>query len=239
MIKAVVSRASLSKVAKEMGAEAEKIRKQTQAQLADVARDGKTHAEELLKTAAYDGDPETDASIILVPESGWKWELLMAGPAAAAIEYGAGKEGIGPGKTGKEVWYFTARGRNITLRAGGRPATYKRILRSEGMTFTNKRTGAKTFEPYLEEDARRERKIRRIVGGDEAWEKGTVKTVKSQVDPNRKIRISDYKPAGDSRGTAMEIVHKEGSFRTTGNPPNSIMRRTFEHMVGEVDRIAK
>ena len=236
-VTATISRASLAKVARDLEKEADGIVKLTQKQLGDIARVGKQHAEELLDKAEYDGSPE-DARVILVPESGWKWEIFMAGPAAMSIEYGA---------TGKNqphnYWFFSARGRDVTLKAGGAHAHYRRYIRSERekVDYGN---GKFKYLDARDEDLRSRPK---------RWIPEGYKSVAGELSGNRtsvakfipvegkKIRILKKDGSKEERnaGYGLEDVEKPNSYITKGNRPHNIMGKTFQYMVDEVEKLTK
>ena len=234
MIKATVSRAALRS---SMEKETQRVLNITQKQLNEIAKAGQQKAEELLENAEYDGSLE-DVQVLLIPElSDWKWTLAMTGPAAASIEYGSTSNGK------HDYWFFSSKGRNVTLKAGGAPAHYRRYIRSEVTKVDYGDGRIKLLD--ARSDPLSERSKRLIPEG--------FKTVKGEKSGNA-VKVSRFVPVSGAYvnvrmkdgsvtkrqgGYGLEDVEKAGSYITKGNKPNNIMKKTFEYMAEEVDKIAK
>ena len=218
-----------TEIAKVLEKEGKRVVEMTQKDLNKLSREALEFAEKERKKAKYDGDPDDAIVYRDVSPSGKQWTITLSGPAAMSIEYGASDR--------LDYWYFSARGRNITLRAGGRPATYRRTLRSEGVRDVNPISKAESIIPYGSDVSQRRRDIRSFKWWNDPKYRGKYLGVKSQLDPDKKIKVSQKRDG--SPGAVDEIVRKEGSFYTKGNPPNHIMDKTFKYLADGVDAMKK
>lgn len=230
MIKATISRSSLRAITEGVNKDAEKITRMTQEQLKTIVKSGKEYADNLLNTEVkYDG-PLDEVGVTAVWESNWKYTLMMYGPGAtiAAIEYGATSHGP------HEYYFFSGKGQKIALKAGGHKAYYTRLLRNDAVTQTNRRTGKQTIIDISNEKWY-DRPVRQLRLGKEEKK---YRAVRSQADPNKIIPYALYKPEeGQNYGVGYEKVTKKNSYYTKGNPPNNVIKKTFEHMADEVSKL--
>lgn len=209
-------------------------------------------AEEELKKAEYDGDPNDAIIYRDVSERGKTWTITLSGPAAMAIEYGAGNK--------SDYWFFSGKGKKVQLTAGGAHARYRRYLR-EDASFYNvfnedkqrmvRRVLEKYDDPVWHYDAagkRRLNPIREIPNGGNkvvTARKGGSLQVPSRVPGRDPVKFHQYVPTNDYKGNptrdgvGYQFAEKKNSYITMGNPPNNIMKKVFEQMVDEVEKLTK
>lgn len=264
-VKATISRATIASMARGLERETDNILKLTQQELEEIAKDGADYAKRLIQNEVeYDGSvDESQVDVTMTPTSKWKWEVLMYGPAAASIEYGSTSNGK------HDYWFFGGRGRQeIVLRAGGSHARYERVIRREGFTERWMGRGANgfgrqeysKFVPYETASRHRDNEGKWRLN-DPVRVKGGEKDRLLNTDPSKpEKRISgganEYKvhryvhdpkmkkwvdKSGKERGAgyATTLVEKPDSYITKGNKPNNVMKRTFEYMVDEVEKLTK
>lgn len=191
--------------------------------LNEIAEAGAEYAEDLYATAQYDG--EHDAELYISQEGARTVELTAIGDSVNFIEYGTGVWG-----SGKQRWYFSAKGRDIQLTATGEPATYTR--------------GGKTKVKYYFEGKR---------GGKYYVSKsGYVKHLKDYgtvSDDGKSITVAQYSAKDfqdhpvtydlqkEVTKTPFEVVERSDAFVTSGNPPQYIMQRTRDYMMSRAPEI--
>ena len=208
----------LNKVLKEIGIHVERVAFDRLQEAADRAKDA---AQEGFRNAKYDGVNDvlvfTDSSMYSRTV-----EVMAAGTrgSAAYIEYGTGLQGgANPGyingSTGRDYWYFSDRGGDVQLTAGGTNAEnswYRTTVDVEAAVYEYQK-GLHSYR--ISEDD-----VRMGKGGlyyvDDAGRKYAVTETVEEEDTRRED-VDPYKVYGDPK-------YKEHSFITHGNPPNHIMR---------------
>ena len=107
-------------MAKELEMETEGIKDLTEKQLWEIAQQAAENAEELYGWAEYDGYV---GDIKVTPKRGKdKITITASGEAVKYIEYGTDSG---------DYWFFSGKGRDIELNAGGAKAHYKRLVREK------------------------------------------------------------------------------------------------------------
>jgi hypothetical protein len=211
----------INKVLKEVGKRVDRIafeRLQAAAEVgAAVAREG-------FANAIYDGVNDvtvfTDSSTYARTV-----EIIAVGDAAKYIEYGTGLQGgkkssyINP-VTGRNYWYFSDKGGDVQLTAGGTNAenSWYRTT-TDSVEYIGKVDGQEVS--YPEEDVGDDPEL-----GYSAWDDELEDFVKVERRATREPAKNRYKVYGDPK-------YKEHSFITHGNPPNHIMRHVLHEVVRE------
>lgn len=201
----------------------------TQKQLDRISKAALVKAEELIQDAEYDGDPD-DATIYRDVYKDGRWVIVMKGPAALAIEFGASRK--------RDHWVFTANGRNIRINTqNGKKLSrnYQKVLRPAFYTKDGQR-----FR-YQKGEAPRAS----VSGlGDKSFYQPPGKSEdKKHVNVyGREMTIAYYRPfKGESDKGYVKVYNarKDQPYYTEGNPPNRIMEKTFTYISDNIDRLAK
>ena len=188
--------------------------------LLEVAEKGKAFAEELYSNAQYDG--EHDASLFITQEGKRTVDLTAVGDSVLFIEYGTGMWG-----SGKQKWYFSAKGRKIKLTATGDPTSYTRGGKTKTKYFYRGERGGKYYVSkgnyvYHLKD------FGEIGKNDEGAPTITVQKYNSK---EHLFKATKYNLEKEETTTPYEFVERTDSFVTSGNPPQYIMDRTKEYMM--------
>lgn len=216
----------INKVLKEVGKRVDRIafeRLQAAAEVgAAVAREG-------FANAIYDGVNDvtvfTDSSTYARTV-----EIIAVGDAAKYIEYGTGLQGgkkssyINP-TTGRNYWYFSDKGGNVQLTAGGANAenSWYRTTEDVESTVYEYQKGVHKYR-ISEDDVKMGKNGPYYM--DDAGVKYAVSATVEEEGLQREKVDDPYKVYGDP-------PYKEHSFITHGNPPNNIMRHVAHEVVRE------
>ena len=186
--------------------------------LTEIAEKGKEFAEDLYKTAQYDG--EHDAQLYITKEGERTVDLTAVGDSVLFIEYGTGVWG-----SGKQKWYFSAKGRDIKLTAGGEHATYSRGGYLKTKYFYKGSKGGRNRISEFGYD------YSRNVYGDIEWDGDNPKSITFDRSRNSEVGTTkSYDIEKETEFVPQETVERTDSFVTNGNPPQMIMQRTREYM---------
>ena len=202
----------INKALKNIGQRVERV---SMERLREAAEYRAAIAREGFRNAKYDGVNDVT---VFVDSSMYARtvEVIAVGSAAKYIEYGTGtKGGAEPGyineTTGRNYWYFTDKGGNVQLTAGGTNAenSWYRTT-TDSVEYIGKVDGQEVS--YPEEDVGDDPEL-----GYSAWDDELEDFVKVERRATRESTNNPYKVYGDPK-------YKEHSFITHGNPPNHIMR---------------
>lgn len=188
--------------------------------LNEIADIGREYATELYKHAIYDG--EHDAVVLKKENAGKRTvEITAVGDSVNFIEYGTGVKGLSG--DGPEHWAFSKKGRDVKLTAGGRKASYTRGGYDKDYYIGTK--GKKHFVDVA-------------VNPNVIWEGNEAKGL---MPPNRSYTasIEKFNYVLRQEHVPLEVVEREDSFVTFGNPPNFVMRNTGEYMAEIAPKIVQ
>lgn len=212
----------INKVLKEIGQRVDKVAFDRLQAAAEV---GRAVAQEGFDNAIYDGVPDVTVFVDSSMHSRTV-EIIASGSAAKFIEYGTGLQGgKKPGyknpTTGKDYWYFSAKGGQPMLNAGGEHAenSYWRTTEDVETFIYEYQKGVHSYR-VSEDD------VRMGKGGmyymDDAGQRYSV--METIDEEGEREKVDPYKVYGDP-------PYKENSFITHGNPPNHIMRHVAHEVV--------
>lgn len=200
---------------------------------------------EAFQKAEYDGSTE-DIEVYANKLGPRTWQLVAEGAAVAFIEYGTGV-GANPGyinpTTGREFWFFTAKGRTIKLNAGGAPARkiYYRTTRDKYDVKAMIKNSLGDIKRLNLEDPDTKRRIIERDGKKYYREGGkpflNPRTHELEYMGSKEVPVKVMKSfVGVTKGVRDKVDNgpREGAYITRGNPPNYIMRNASKKMTADI-----
>lgn len=199
---------------------------------------------EAFQKAVYDGSTE-DIEVYADKLGPRTWQLIAEGEAVGFIEYGTGvgrdPSYVNP-TTGKDYWFFTAKGRDIKLNAGGAVARkiYYRTTRDKYETQATIKTPVGVRKLDLSSADTNRRMYEK--DGKKYYREGGRPFLNPKTHQLEYLNAKEYPVrimrqwTGVTKGVRDKIDNgpREGAYITRGNPPNFVMRNASKKMTEDI-----